>query len=144
GLYTATMLAELEEQFGDPIAAHFDLIAGTSIGGILALGLAAETPAAKIRDLFEEHGEAIFYDRPVPKSRPSRLRDLWRSFNKPKYQSSALKDTINAVLSEGTKIGDLPHRVIIPAVNLTKGQPQLFKTPHHEDFRRDYKLAVVD
>ena len=37
GLYTACVLAELEEQIGKPIAGCFDLIAGTSIGGIIAL-----------------------------------------------------------------------------------------------------------
>ena len=41
GLYTAAMLAELEERSGKPLNQCFDLIAGTSIGGIIALGLAA-------------------------------------------------------------------------------------------------------
>jgi len=36
GLYTATVLAELEAVLGRPIAAHFDLICGTSAGGMLA------------------------------------------------------------------------------------------------------------
>jgi len=39
GLYTATVLAELEAVLGRPIASHFDLICGTSAGGMLALGL---------------------------------------------------------------------------------------------------------
>jgi patatin-like phospholipase/acyl hydrolase len=38
-LYTATVLAELEIALGRPIASHFDLICGTSAGGMLALGL---------------------------------------------------------------------------------------------------------
>ena len=41
-------------------------------------------------------------------------------------------------------IGDLKHRVIVPAVNLTKGRPQLFKTPHHPTLRTDLHLQVVD
>ena len=56
GLYTAATLAELEEHSGNSIADHFDLIAGTSIGGNHALGLAARTPAAKIRDAFIRNG----------------------------------------------------------------------------------------
>lgn len=43
-----------------------------------------------------------------------------------------------------TLIGDLKHPYIIPTVCLTKGGPQLFKTDHHPDFRRDHKLRVVD
>jgi patatin-like phospholipase/acyl hydrolase len=45
GLYTAQVLAGIEKETGIPFARQFDLIAGTSIGGIIALGLAAGTPA---------------------------------------------------------------------------------------------------
>ena len=45
GLYTATVLSELEAVLGRPIASHFDLICGTSAGGLLALGLAAASTA---------------------------------------------------------------------------------------------------
>ena len=37
GLYTAGVLADLEEQVGEPLGRRFDLIAGTSVGGILAI-----------------------------------------------------------------------------------------------------------
>jgi len=40
GLFTATLLQELEKALGNPIARHFDLITGTSIGGILGLAIA--------------------------------------------------------------------------------------------------------
>ena len=47
-------------------------------------------------------------------------------------------------MGEETRIGDLKHPVIVPAVNLTKGRPQIFKTPHHVTFRTDLHLKVVD
>src|ERR1044071_9578133 len=40
GLYSACILTQLEDQAGVPPGRRFDLICGTSIGGILALGLA--------------------------------------------------------------------------------------------------------
>ena len=40
GLYTATVLRHIEESLGAPLANRFDLICGTSAGGLLALGLA--------------------------------------------------------------------------------------------------------
>lgn len=49
GLFTATVLEELEKRLGGPIARHFDLITGTSIGGILGLGLASEIRATELR-----------------------------------------------------------------------------------------------
>jgi len=55
-LYTAAVLAELETALGRPIASYFDLICGTSAGGMLALGLAAEIPAQELKALFENEG----------------------------------------------------------------------------------------
>ncbi|MFZ1746747.1 MAG: CBASS cGAMP-activated phospholipase [Nitrospirales bacterium] len=144
GLYTIAVLAELEKKLGRPIATAFDLLAGTSVGGILALGLAAEHSAEKIKSSFEEHGTRIFSDRPPPQSWPSELIDFFRSFRSSKYNSEGLRQTIVDVLGEETLIGDLKHPVLVPTVNLTKGKPQIFKTPHHPDFKRDYQLSAVD
>jgi len=43
GLFPATVLAELERRYlgGASVARYFDLVAGTSTGGIIALGLGA-------------------------------------------------------------------------------------------------------
>jgi predicted acylesterase/phospholipase RssA len=48
GIFPAAVLAELEDRYtgGRSIAHYFDLIAGTSTGGILALGLGADLTAA--------------------------------------------------------------------------------------------------
>ncbi len=144
GLYTASVLAGLEEATGGPIARHCDLLAGTSIGGIIVLGLAAEIPAATIKAAFERNGPAIFSNRPAPSGRLEALRDFARLVLKPKYQADALRNTIIELVGEDTRIGDLKHPVIVPTVNLTKGRPQLFKTAHNPDFRTDLHLKVVD
>jgi len=60
GLIPALVLAEFEKRTGTSIAKRFDLIAGTSTGGILALALAAGTPAARLADFYLEKGPAIF------------------------------------------------------------------------------------
>ena len=33
---------------------------------------------------------------------------------------------------------------MFPTLNLTKGKPQIFKTPHHSTFVRDHYLKIVD
>ena len=71
------------------------------------------------------------------------MREMARSFFKPKYQAEALRETIELV-GEHTRIGDLQHRLLIPTVNLTKGRPQIFKTSHHPNFRIDLHCRVVD
>lgn len=60
GLYTATILEKIEEAYKEPLANAFDLICGTSIGGILALGLAAEIPSRNLKNIFIENGKEIF------------------------------------------------------------------------------------
>lgn len=144
GLFTITLLADLEEALGAPIARHFDLIAGTSVGGIIALGLAQEIPARAMQRAFEEKGPAIFSERPAPQGPVSQIADLLRCLCKAKYRPDPLRNTIIDFVGADTRLGDLKHPVIIPAINLTTGQPQLFRTPHHESFHSDMHLKAVD
>ncbi len=144
GLYTITVLSELERILGRPIASSFDLLAGTSVGGIIVLGLASEQPAAKIKTSFEHNGARIFSERPAPRTRLAEAKDFLRSVMSSKYDGQWLRRTIVDVVGEETLIGELKHPVLVPTVNLTKGKPQIFKTPHHPDFKRDHRLRVVD
>jgi patatin-like phospholipase/acyl hydrolase len=111
GLYTITVLADLEERIGAPIASKFDLIAGTSVGGIIAIGLANEVPAATIKAAFEVQGPSIFSDRPPPKTAVGKAWDVMRSALTPKYKSSALRRTIVQIIGAETLIGDLKHNL---------------------------------
>ena len=52
GAFVTSYLKELEAKLGRPIAESFDLIAGTSTGGIIAAGLAAGMPAAEMHDFY--------------------------------------------------------------------------------------------
>ena len=63
GLFSAYFLAECEQSIGRPIASCFDLIAGTSIGGITALAVALEIPMTRVVQFFEERGPQIFSAR---------------------------------------------------------------------------------
>ncbi|KYK50320.1 patatin [Bradyrhizobium liaoningense] len=144
GLYTACVLAEIEEEIGRPIASCFDLIAGTSVGGIIALGLAAEVQAAVIRNAIAENGPKIFSPKPPPQSALAKKIALASNARHAKYRADTLRSTIVELVGETTRIGQLQHRVMVPTVNLTKGSPQVFKTDHHPTFQRDWKVPVVD
>lgn len=148
GLYTAAVLRRLEEDAGKPIGDCFDLIAGTSVGGIIALGLAAGTTAAEIERAFLDKGHEIFGSKPPRKTGAGRALTTFRQVVthpfRASYSSEPLCGVIRSIIPKETTLGDLRRRVIIPAVNLTKGKPQVFKTPHHETFRRDWKLRVED
>lgn len=60
GLLPALVLAAFEARTGRSVAKCFDLIAGTSTGGIIALALAAGIPAQKIVEFYMEKGPGIF------------------------------------------------------------------------------------
>ncbi len=136
GLYTATVLAELEKAMGRPIASHFDLICGTSAGGMLALGLAAEIPAQELKELFEKEGNRIFGSRSLAR----RIFGFWL---KAKHDSIGLREVLTERFQE-TMIGDLKHRLLVPTVNYSTGRGQFFKTPHHKSFELDHRMKLVD
>ena len=60
GVIPALILAAIEEQTKQPIGDFFDLIAGTSTGGIIAIGLGMGMRASEILDLYVEQGPIIF------------------------------------------------------------------------------------
>lgn len=144
GLYSVAVLAELEKVTGRSIADTCDLIAGTSVGGIVALGIAAGKSAREIQVAFETHGQRIFSKRSPPNTSFGVFRDIFRAAISSKYAGNALRETIESIVGIDTRIGDLNRSVLVPAINLSKGKPQVFKTPHHPDFRFDLNLRVVE
>ncbi len=135
-LYTATVLTELEAAMGRPIASHFDLVCGTSAGGLLALGLAADIPAVELKTLFEKQGSRIFGSR-------TWLRRALGFWLQAKHSSAGLHEVLTERFGS-TTVGDLKHRVLVPAVNYTTGRGQFFKTPHHQTFEFDHRMSLVD
>ena len=60
GTYTASVLHTLESLSGKSISGHFDLITGTSTGGIIAIAIGLGVPLNQILDLYVEQGPHIF------------------------------------------------------------------------------------
>jgi len=140
GLYTIAVLKHLEQQAGRPIGQCFDMIAGTSIGGIVAVGLALGKSAAEIEELFLDRGEKIF-----PRSNWRALRLLAKLTKPvgPKYRNVELRRAIDDIIGEAL-IGDAKTRLLVPSVNMSKGQVQMFKTPHNPGLVRDRLLSAAD
>ncbi|WP_284614764.1 CBASS cGAMP-activated phospholipase [Aquabacterium humicola] len=143
GLYTAVVLKELEARAGMPLARRFDLLAGTSIGAVLALGLAFEVPAARLVQLFTDHGERVFSRRPLPRGQLGRLVDMSRAVLGPKYSGEALRSLLEAELGD-RRLADAPHPVVMPAVDIERCRTKVFKTPHAPGARGDGALRAVD
>lgn len=146
GLYTAQFLAGLEAESADvPLYRRFDLVAGTSIGGILALAVSSgKTTMRDVVEAMSSHGTNIFGTKAPPSSSLGMIWDLIAHLATARYSAKPLRKLICDVLGEDAFIGDLKQKTIVPAVNVTKGSPQVFKTPHHESFQRDWKVPLVD
>lgn len=143
GLYTAAILAKFEEHAKKPIGRCFELIAGTSIGGIIALAVGFEVPMSLVVEIFEKEGETLF-PRRSGISGFAKLKNLCSDFRKPPYSLDQLKKIIGKILEPTLKLGDSKHPLVIPVVNLTQGKPQIFKTRHYADIFRDPLIAAVD
>ena len=127
GLFTAEILARLEDRAGKPLGQCFDMIAGTSIGGIMAIGLALGKPAAEIRDVFQRNGTSVF---PTKMPVVGKAAALVKGIFAPQYDDAALRGTIEEVVGSTATIADCGTRLLVPAVNVTAGRLQMFKTPH--------------
>ncbi len=143
GLYTAVVLAELEKQLGEPLGRRFDLVAGTSVGGLLAMAVAFELPLSVIADLFKTRGEEVFSGRDLPSGAMTRLLDLTRSVMGPKYDGRMLRAELQRHFGNAT-LADAKHALVIPAVDVTRSVTKVFKTPHVKLSRGDGDLPVVD
>lgn len=143
GLYTAHLLAELEDWAGRPLGRQFDLLAGTSVGGILAIALAFEIPMAAVLQLFIDRGSTIFSARALPETRVGRLFDMTRSVLGPKYSGEALRAALHDTLGE-RRLGDALHPLVVPAVDVGQSLTKVFKTPHASESRGDAHLLAVD
>jgi patatin-like phospholipase/acyl hydrolase len=120
GIIPASLLAELERRCDRRIGEMFDLIAGTSTGGILALGLTTPDPAnpgepryraEELVDLYVEKGHLIFKS-----SLWYRLLTLFGLFGS-KYTVSGLDATLQAYFGEA-RLKDAVTEVLITSYDL--------------------------
>lgn len=145
GTFPAAFLAALEQHLQvRSIGSYFDLIAGTSTGGIIAIGLAMGLSASELLDLYQGRGSEIFSqgrgtvtDFILDKLRLGR----WMILNK--YDSGHLRAVLEQTLGE-RRIGDATTRLLIPAWNPVARSVYIYKTAHHARLRNDYKALAVD
>ena len=144
GTFPAAFLAELEQHLEYPIGAYFDLIAGTSTGGILALGLAMGIPASKLLDLYEKRGPEVFGQNhsALPGFVYRTLRGIQWLYRR-KYDSDALRNALQDVFGN-KRIGEAKTRLMVPAWNPVERSVYIYKTAHHPRLKNDYRSPAID
>jgi uncharacterized protein len=141
GVIPAMVLAAIERETGKPIAKLFDVVAGTSTGGILACGLAAPgddgTPrfsAAQLVDMYVNEGHNIF---------PHSIFQAATSLVHEKYPASGIEGVLRKY------VGDAPlsttvTEIFVTAYDIEHRKPVFFRTQDAKtDAARDHPLWMV-
>ncbi len=146
GVFSAALLTHFEEHLNINITDHFDLIVGTSTGGIIALGLGLGMRPKEILEFYTSNGNNIF-----PSLLPPWVRRLpfakyfdpldWHSVLRRKYSTEPLKNALQ-IAFQGKSLGHSSKRLAICAYNIDVEQVKLFKTAHHPRFMTDYKVPA--
>lgn len=137
GMFTAAYLAEFEAATRRPAVDSFDLVAGTSTGGIIALALGLRRPAEEVLAFYCDHGDAIF-----PTERLEVLGEA-RQAVRSRYDPEALESSLSSFFGDAI-LGDSQARLLIPAYHADRGDIYLFKTAHHPRLRVDFRERMVD
>ena len=140
GIFPAAVLAYLEKEHlhGQSIGDYFDLIAGTSTGGILTLGLGAGLTAGELLRMYLEEGHNVF---------PSRRRGLTGKAKRlvsAQYDRRPLDELLAQRLGDKT-LRESKYRLLIPSTEGRNGDVYVFKTPHHPGYilDGDEKMGAV-
>ena len=149
GIIPARFLCELESQVSKQkgeqvrLCDYFDLICGTSTGGIIAIGLALGMPAGKILDLYRHNAQRIFGQSNIVFNVMRNIRMMTHAKHSNKGLTDVLKEAFTPYSSNGvTRLGDAVTRLVVPAYSAAQGKPVIFKTSHHQELSRDYQMPA--
>lgn len=142
GIIPATILAYLESQLQEldgkdaRLADYFDVIAGTSTGGLVTAMLTAPNEhnrplfAAKdIKEFYLEHSPKIF---PQNRGLFASIRNTLKLLNGPKYDGAYLHHIIREKLGE-SRLHQTLTNVVIPTFDIKNMQPTIFSSYEVKD-----------
>src|ERR671910_191523 len=137
GIIPAMVLAEIEGRTGKRSAEVFDLVAGTSTGGILALGLnkpgqdgGPEYSAKKLIELYETEGGKIFD------------RSVWHRIHsvgglaEEKYPATGIEEVAKRYFKD-VRLAEAITEILVAAYEIEKRGPWFFKRRHARDQARE-------
>ncbi len=132
GTFTAAVLSRWAQMMGSPdptdLVRHFDIVAGTSTGAILAVGLGLGLSPDQILQFYRRKGPEIFDY--------ARLKGSKYDANK---LQAALKDVLGSRL-----ISESICRLVIPTIRAANGKAEVITTPHHKHRTADQHRMAVD
>jgi patatin-like phospholipase/acyl hydrolase len=137
GLYSADILKRIQAEFcdGRSLSDEFQLITGTSTGGIIALALALGKEPVEIVEFYTQCAQKIF-----PNWR--KIFFLGGLFHN-KYSNRQLHKALEEFFKDST-VSDCKTAVCIPAIDVSNCQPMVFKTNNNGTQKRDLTAKLKD
>ncbi|KAK3039398.1 hypothetical protein RJ639_027647, partial [Escallonia herrerae] len=148
GIILDFLESELQKRDGEDarIADYFDVIAGTSTGGLVTAMLTApdknkrpKFTAKDIKNFYIEHCPKIFPQKRCPLFSAAKAM---KNFSAPKYDGKHLHDTVKDKL-EGTRLSETVTNVVIPTFDMKKLQPTIFSSYQVGDIFYCFFLEIV-
>ncbi|HNP69427.1 CBASS cGAMP-activated phospholipase [Yeosuana sp. AK3] len=144
GVFPALFLTLLEDELKNrsdgktKIYQHFDLITGTSTGGIIAIALALGIPAKEIYQLYLDNAKKIFGGK-----KSFFFGQIRNSAHEREFLENLVRDKFkDANKGIEPRLGDCKTDVCIPIYDLIQGNPSVLKTKYHPAFERDYHIPA--
>jgi uncharacterized protein len=133
GVIPCYILAFIESQIGHPLSKVFDLIAGTSTGGIITLGLSTNNPktnrafkASEMLALYQENGEKIFEKRQSDwVSWAGSITNISELMTRKPYGSENIEAMLDTYFGN-TQLSDTLTEVLVTSYEINKENPFYF------------------
>ena len=122
-MFSAKFIAFCEQEFQSKCADRFDLIAGTSIGALLAAGLAASVPATTLASIMEDYGPTIFRRNFFTESK----RFLFAAPYSPEPILEAVRKALGKNIAK-LALNQFDAPLVITTVNYSTGQTRVFRS----------------
>ncbi|SEQ27611.1 CBASS cGAMP-activated phospholipase [Piscibacillus halophilus] len=131
GVYAIAILQAIEEEYGTPIGEHFDLIAGSSTGAIIATSIALNKKMSEVMNHYKKYGKKIF------------KRQAKIGFFKSVYSDRYLRYFFQKSFGDYT-LEDIQKPLLIPAVDATHGKPYIFRSNYGHSNHDDLSIKLWD
>ena len=132
GVVPLTILKKVEELTKRRITETFDLIAGTSTGGLITCALSLQNPLNighplynidDIMDVYLKRGSEIFPDRGFLANSIHKFKDL----TSPKYDTIGIEKVFKSILKD-YRLTDVLNNIVVSSYDLTNNAPLFFKS----------------